>query len=923
MVTSSLPTDNILIATFGLPASSPWRQRLGDDCPRLTPTLGEDLKSHCTTGLYVVVTGKVRILDTASELQRSLQPGDVFLGEMLHQSAPDGSPAQQFRAGLNLQLVHVQSALLRQLLKQHPAIEAKLSQHLQHNSLRPASRAQTSTQTASTQTAPTQTAWQHPATIATPSTYSPAAPRPLTASPAANNVLFPKPTGSMRRMLQRLTHQYPYVQQQSAVDCGVTCLVMIGLYWGKRLDLNHLRNLANIDRRGATLKGLMMAAEAVGFTARPVKASLDQLAKQPLPAIVHWEGKHYVVVYEVTPREVLVADPELGRRRYTHAQFNQGWTGYTVILQPTIMLQQAPAAKQSLNRFIALLQPHRLVLGEIMIASLLIQIFGLITPILTQLLLDRVVVQRSASTLIAVGIGLLVVSIFRIVLSSIRQYLLYHTANRIDLALIVGFISHAFRLKLSYFEKRYVGDIMSRISENEKIRRFITGDAITTVLDLLMVFVYLGLMFWYSWPMAALALMLIPILGAVTLGFGPFLRQISREEFTARTQESSYLIEALSGVGTVKSMGLERRVRWHWEHLFSRYIKLNFASQVMRERLRFVGGLVEMLFSQSLLLFGIWQVIHDQLTIGQMMAFNMLLGNVMRPFMRLIDLWDDFQEILISIERLNDVLDAEPEEGVKLNANQLLLPTIQGEIRFENVTFRYNLESPKNTIENLSFSVTPGQTIALVGRSGSGKTTIAKLLLGLYLPTDGKIWIDGYDLSTVSLRSLRQQVGVVDQNTFLFGGSIRDNLTIAHPESTLADITAAAKLAGADRFIDAMPMQYDTQIGESGSMLSGGQRQRLAITRALLGNPRLLVFDEATSSLDAETERLIQTNLSAVLSRQTTFIIAHRLSTIRNADLILVLDQGVLVESGTHDALMAKRGQYYYLNQQQLTTIAA
>jgi HlyB family type I secretion system ABC transporter len=697
--------------------------------------------------------------------------------------------------------------------------------------------------------------------------------------------------------------------------------VMIGRYWGKRFDLNQLRHLANVDRRGASLKGLMLAAEAIGFAPRPVKASLDQLAQQPLPAIAHWEGRHYIVVYAITARTVVVADPELGPRTLSHATFLAGWTGYTLLLQPTAMLQQTAEAKPSLGRFVELLKPHWRVLSEIALASLLIQVFGLVTPIMTQLLLDRVVVQRSGTTLVAVGIGLIIFSVFRVGLSSLRRYLLYHTANRIDLALIVGFVSHALRLNLSYFETRYVGDITSRIGENQKIRQFLTGDALNTLLDMSTVFIYIGLMFWYSWQMALLVLLLIPLLAAVALIATPFLQQISRESFTAKAKESSYLIEALSGIGTIKSMGIERRVRWHWEQLLSRYIKLNFSSQILRERMHFASGMIETLISRVLLLIGIWQVINDQLTIGQLMAFTMVMGNVISPFMGLIDLWDDFQEVLIAVERLNDVIDA-PAEEVAATQGQLLLPPIAGHIRFENVTFRYNLESPTNTLQNLSFEVTPGQTVAIVGRSGSGKTTIAKLLLGLYLPTDGKISIDGHDLTTISLKSLRQQVGVVDQNTFLFGGSIRENLMIAHPEAAESAMLAAATIAGVDQFIATLPMGYDTQIGEGGGMLSGGQRQRLAIARALLGQPRLLVFDEATSSLDAQTERLIQDNLSAILHRQTSFIIAHRLSTVRHADLILVLDQGVLVESGTHDALMQRQGRYYHLNQQQLLVAA-
>ncbi len=735
-----------------------------------------------------------------------------------------------------------------------------------------------------------------------------------------NKAYFPSPKLKVGHWWQRTTQRYPFTEQQSAVDCGIACLVMIGRYWGKEFSIHQLRSIANVDRSGTSLRGLMNAADSLGFSPRPVKASLDQLAKQNLPAIAHWEGKHFIVVYEISRSKVIVADPAIGRRQLTHAEFKRNWTGYTLLIQPTASLKTTPEAKQALWQFFALVKPHWKILIEIVIASIALQIFGLFTPLFTQLLLDRVIVQRSESTFFAIGSGLLIFSIFRVVMSSIRQYLLYHTANRMDLALIVGFINHALRLPLGYFETRYVGDITSRIQENRKIRDFLTSDALTTVLDLLTVFIYVGLMVWYSWQMTILALFVVPFFALIAVISTPFLQRISREIFSAKTIEGSYLIEVLNGIGTIKSMGIERTVRWRWEGLFNQYIKKNFAGQLIKERLRLFSNLTEMLISRGLLLFGVWQVIHNQLTIGQLIAFNMLVGSVISPFQRLISLWNDFQEVAIAVERINDVIDTAPEEDLNA-AVRPTIPTIQGRIQFENVSFRYNPESEVNTIDQLNFTIQPGQTVAIVGRSGSGKTTISKLLLGLYLPTQGKIFIDGYDLSGVSLRSLRQQVGVVDQDTFLFGGTIRENITVAAPTANFVDVKRAAQLAGADRFIEALPMKYDTQIGEGGGMLSGGQRQRLAIARALLGRPRLLILDEATSSLDAETERILQENFSTILQQQTTVIIAHRLSTVRNADLILVLDQGKLIEQGTHDRLMANRGHYFYLNQQQLTAI--
>jgi ATP-binding cassette subfamily B protein len=428
----------------------------------------------------------------------------------------------------------------------------------------------------------------------------------------------------------------------------------------------------------------------------------------------------------------------------------------------------------------------------------------------------------------------------------------------------------------------------------------------------------MALMFWYSPPLALLVLAIVPPFVVLALFATPFLKRISREVFSALAQENSYLIQSLTGITSIRSMAIEQTVRWRWEEFLNNLTRKNFSGQVISNQLQMISSTIQSLATTGLLWFGAWLVIQNQLTIGQLVAFNMLLGNVIQPFQRLIVLWNQLQEVIVSIERINDVLEAEVEEDLTIQIRQNL-PRLEGRIRFDNVTFRYHPESDINILENLSFEILPEQTVAVVGRSGSGKTTLSKLILGLYPPTDGRVLIDNQDVNSISLKSLRSQIGVVDQDTFLFGGTIRENISIAHPEASLEEIIQAAQLAGADEFIKRMALGYETEIGEGGGMLSGGQRQRLAIARALLGNPRLLILDEATSHLDSESERIIQNNLKQILKGRTSVIIAHRLSTVRNADLILVLDRGILVESGTHEQLIAKKGHYYYLNQQQLT----
>jgi HlyB family type I secretion system ABC transporter len=735
--------------------------------------------------------------------------------------------------------------------------------------------------------------------------------------PKKTGSIFPSPKVRIGHWWGRLTKQYPFYAQQSGADCGSACMVMIGRYWGKHFSVNRLRDMTNVSRSGASLSAIATAAENLGFATRPVKATLDKFAEQSLPAIAHWEGNHFIVVHAISKKQVIVGDPAIGQRTLTRKAFIDGWTGYALLLEPTSSLKDSENQDLGLWKFFELVKPHYKVLLEVFMASVLMQLFGLVTPVFTQLLLDRVLVQRSLATLNAVGVGMIVFGLFSVAMNGVRSYLLSHTANRVSISLLVGFIKHTFRLPLSYFESRYVGDIVSRIQENQKIQSFLTGQTLSIVLDMLTLVIYLSLMFWYSWKMALFVLVTVPPFFILALASTSILRRISREIFNAGAKENSYIIESLTGIRTVRSLAIEQTVRWHWEELLNNLVRKAFNAQVIGIRLSMISGAINTFTSTALMWFGAWQVIQGELTVGQLVAFNMLVGNVLSPFQRFSQLWNQFQEIIISTERLNDVLEAEPEEDLH-NKPRKSLGRLRGHISFQNVTFRYHPESKTNVLENINFEIQPEQTVALVGRSGSGKTTLSKLILGLYPPTDGKVLIDGHDVTTVSLRSLRSQVGVVDQDTFLFGGTIRQNISIAHPEASLEEIIQAAKYAGADEFIQQLPLAYESQIGEGGGMLSGGQRQRLAIARALLGNPRLLLFDEATSNLDSESERIIQNNLKTILKGRSSVIIAHRLSTVRNADLILVLDRGVLVESGTHDELIAKKGHYYYLNQQQL-----
>lgn len=723
---------------------------------------------------------------------------------------------------------------------------------------------------------------------------------------------YPKP---IKR--RRLWKKYPYIEQQSSSDCGAACLAMISRYWGKRLSINYLRELIGIGRSGSSLKNLAKAAESLGYHARPVRASLNRVVEQKNPWIAHWEGDHYVVVYKVKGNKILIADPATGIRQIDRSEFLNSWTGYALILNPTENLYEAPTEKRSLSRFLYLLLPYRSLGLTIILASLLIQLLGLVSPLFTQIILDQVVVNRSQSTLNVLAIGIIMFSALGIGLSSIRSYLLSYLANRLDLTMIGGFINHALNLPLKFFESRRVGDIITRVQENQKIQQFLIQNVMLSWLDFLTGFVYLGLMLYYNWQLTALILLLIPPIVILTLAATPLLRKVSRERFNATADQNSSLVEMMTGISTVKAVTAERDLRWRWEDLLTRQLNVQFKGQKLAINLGLLSGLINSIGGAALLWYGATLVIQGKLTIGQYVAFNMMKGYIISPVMVLVGLWDELQEVLISVERLNDVFETKPEESDR--GSKLILPKLQGNLVLDNVTFRYDSAEEINTLQNISLEVKAGQTIAIVGRSGSGKSTLVKLFQGLYYPTSGQISIDGHNIKHVPLRSLRSQMGVVPQDCFLFSGTILENITLYRPEYTLEQVIATAKLAEAHAFIQALPLGYNTKVGERGESLSGGQRQRIAIARAFLGEPPILILDEATSSLDTESERRFQENLNRLTRQRTTFIIAHRLSTVRNADCIIVLDRGLIVEQGTHEELIAQQGLYYQLAKQQLS----
>ncbi len=651
--------------------------------------------------------------------------------------------------------------------------------------------------------------------------------------------------------------------------------------------------------------------------ARGIRAAPESLAEIELPAVAHWQGFHYVVLYAVRPDHVLVADPAIGLRRLTREQFAKGWTGFLLLLTPTRKLEGVAQSRTTLGRWLPLLAPYRRVFADILLGSFLLQILGLASPVFTQIIVDRVLVHESAGILPALLAGMLLVAACQTVVIALRYYLVTHTARRIQLQMAVAFYQHLLSLPLRFFEERRVGEMLKRFHENARISSLLSGYALNTILDCGLLVVYVALMLSYNVRLTLVALAFLPGYALLAYLLTPILRRQHREGFEKQAEAEAQVVESVTGIGTVKAGAAEPGLRWKWQDLMVRALNIQFRNAQTNMAGVALASTLNTLSATVLVWYGARLVLAGDLSVGQLIAFNVLAVTLTRPVLNLMDLWNNLQEAVISLERLNDVFDALPEENPADPSLRHLPAPLAGQVRFDNVTFRYPTRE-RNVLQNITLDIRPGQTVALVGRSGAGKTTLAGLLLRLHEPTGGRITIDGIDIRHVTLSSLRSQIGVVLQDTFLFSGTIRDNIALGDPDAPLDRVVGAAMLAGAHDFIQDLPLAYETKIGEHGQSLSGGQRQRVAIARALFKEPRILVLDEATSSLDAESERAIQQNFDTVLKDRTTLIIAHRLSTVRRADVIVVLDNGLLVESGTHAELLAQRGLYYHLHSQQM-----
>lgn len=697
-------------------------------------------------------------------------------------------------------------------------------------------------------------------------------------------------------------------------DTGLLCLVMVAGYHGLAVDPEQLRHTLALGPDGMGSMEILRGARELGLKAKEAQVSFDRLIHLHMPAIASFDGGKFIVLAKTDSDKVLIFDPIEGKPKLLPKDdFITQWKEKIILL--TYRKSIAPSERPfGISWFIPSIWKYRKPLSEVLTASLILQIFGLVTPVFTQVIIDKVLVHRGITTLNVLAIGLITVILFEGLLSILRTYLFTHTSNRIDISLGTKLFKHLFSLPLKYFEVRRVGDTVARVRELENIRHFLTGAPLTTILDVMFIGVYLVVMFIYSTTLSFVVLGAIPVFALLSLIITPMLRHRLDERFNRGAESQAFLVEMVTGAQTVKAMAVEPEVQKRWESLLANYVKASFRTSKLSGVAGSLGQLIERGSTLAILWLGAHLVMRGDLTVGQLIAFQMLSGRVSGPVLRLVQLWQDFQQTGLSIRRLGDIFHATPEPS--LNVTKTRFPAIQGHIHLEGVRFRYRLDGPE-IIRNISLDIPTGMVLGVVGRSGSGKSTLAKLIQRLYLPESGRILIDGIDLSLADPAWLRRQIGVVLQESFLFNGSVRDNIAFHYPQASMEEVMKSANLAGANDFVLELPEGYDTIVGERGTALSGGQRQRIAIARALLTNPRILIFDEATSSLDSESEATIQRNLQQICRGRTVILIAHRLSTLRIAERIIVLEKGEIVESGAHDELMGQKGLYHHLQLQQ------
>ncbi len=709
------------------------------------------------------------------------------------------------------------------------------------------------------------------------------------------------------------------------LDPGLRALCGIAAYYRIAADPVQLARALALGERAADETDLIRAAKLVGLKARlAVKVDAERLTTLPTPAIVRMAGGAVMVLAGRSPLGLLrIVDPiSHAAQEAPLEDVARDIGGRALLIARQIGGAGADPQPFGISWFLPTLWRYRRPLGHVLAASLFVPIFALTTPLFFQVVVDKVLAHRGYETLFVLVGGLVIIGLFDVALQYLRTYALSHTTNRIDVELGQRLFAHLLSLPISYFETRSTGQTVARVMELETIRSFLTGQALFSAIDLIFAFVFLGVLFAYSWSLTLIVLAAVPFYALIGFCVRPPLRDLVKEKFNRGAASQQFLVETIAGMNTVKSAAVEPIMRAQWEEKLAAYVKTSFAASMLGSGGQLGIQYLSKLTTAALLLFGAKAVIDGNLTVGALVAFNMIAAQAVAPILRLSQIWQDFQQVHISIDRLGDILNAPPEFSP---ATRLAPPTPRGAIEFRHVSFRYRPDAPE-ALKDVSLAIRAGETIGIVGPSGSGKSTLTKLVQRLYLPTGGQVLLDGADLAHVDPAWLRSHIGVVLQENLLFNRTVHENIAFTNPAMTRAHVIEIARLAGADEFIDRLAHGYDTPIEERGANLSGGQRQRIAIARALATNPRILIFDEATSSLDYESERIIQRNMRRIAKDRTVIIIAHRLAAVRGCDRIVGISDGHIVEVGTHAELVRRPGGLYaYLLslQSQPTEVAA
>jgi ATP-binding cassette, subfamily B, bacterial len=711
--------------------------------------------------------------------------------------------------------------------------------------------------------------------------------------------------------LQRLgeslrRRQIPYIAQLSAVDCAAACLAMVLGFHGKRVSLEEARVATGVSAHGVSARALLEAGRRCELLGRAVKVDLDELHLLEPGAVLHWEFRHFIVFERVTRKGIDVVDPAFGRRRVPLEQFRKSFTGVALLFEPSETFQ-AKGIVRGTHRYLKLLLKQKASLVRVAVMSLLLQVFALALPSITGAVVDRVLPSGDRDLLSILSAGMAGLAAFQFLALMVRSHLLLHLRTHLDARMTLGFLDHLVHLPFSFFQLRSAGDLINRLNSNTALREILTSGALSTLLDGSLVVLYLGVLFAGSWQMALLAMGLAVLQVLVYLFSRKTQRDLMAKNLEVNASSQSYEVELFTGIQTLKSMGIEHRAVQHWSNLFVDVLNVSLERGRLQAVTESITSMLRMASPLAILVVGTWMVLRRELSLGEMLALNALAVGFLSPITNLVTTAFQLELVNSYLERVDDVLQAPREQPPHTRKRSHKL---EGSIQVENVSFRYGPNSPL-VVQDVSLKIEPGQFVAIVGRSGAGKSSLAHLLLGLYMPTAGTIRYDNVPLEEMELQEMRRQMGVVLQNPSLFRGDIRHNIAYADPTLPVDKVIQASFRAHVHDDIMAMPMKYDTVLSDMGASLSGGQRQRIAIARALVNEPAILLLDEATNALDAKTERAVQEAIAQL--RCTRVVIAHRLTTLRDADLILVMDQGRLVERGTHEELMARGGAYYEL----------